>query len=131
MKYYKGNIKSLPDNGVFVFGSNLQGIHGAGAAKVARAKYGAKIGVGFGISGKSYAIPTKETPYITMQLEAIHSYVVLFGFDAELNPNYNFYITQLGCGLAGYNPAQIAPMFKHIDYDNCYYSEEWREYLEN
>ena len=130
MKFYNKQITSLKLNEVFVFGSNLKGIHGAGAAKLARDKFGAKIGVGLGFTGQAYAIPTKSDPYTVLALQTISSYIVLFGVDAKLNPELEFYITQIGCGLAGYTPAQIAPMFNHTKLDNVHYHEDWRLYLE-
>lgn len=130
MKFYNKQITSLKPNEIFVFGSNLKGIHGAGAAKLARDKFGASIGIGFGFRGQSYAIPTKSDPYSTLSLTANQSYVDLFGIDVDIGYRYNFYVTQIGCGLAGYTPAQIAPMFRCIKTDNVYYHEDWRPYLE-
>ena len=130
MKFYNKQITSLKLNEVFVFGSNLKGIHGAGAAKLARDKFGAKIGVGLGFTGQAYAIPTKSDPYTVLALQTISSYIVLFGVDAKLNPELEFYITQIGCGLAGYKASQIAPLFKGCNPDNTLFDIEWREYLE-
>ena len=96
---------------IFVFGSNLKGIHGAGAAKEALDKHGAKLGQGVGIQGNSYAIPTKETPNSRLSLSEIKFHVEEFLDFARANPNLLFEVTPIGCGLAGYKPHQIAPFF--------------------
>lgn len=98
---------------IFVFGSNLSGIHGAGAAKHALMHYGAVRGISRGRSGSSYAIPTKETPWKRLSLIKIKFFVDEFLRYAKDHPNLTFYLTPIGCGLAGYKPTQIAPMFKN------------------
>lgn len=97
---------------IFVFGSNLAGRHGRGAAKYAKEKYGAIYGQGIGLQGKSYAIPTKDENLNPLPLSKISQYVMEFLDFAELNPQYIFKVTYIGCGLAGYVPEQIAPMFR-------------------
>lgn len=97
---------------IFVFGSNLQGRHGKGAALAAVKYYGAKYGQGEGLQGNSYAIPTKQTPYASLSLKSIAFYVEQFLDFAEKNSNLTFIVTPIGCGLAGYTPKDIAPMFK-------------------
>lgn len=84
---------------VFVFGSNLKGIHGAGAAKFAAARYGAVRGVGEGRTGKAYALPTKAGPYETLTLKQIHTHVDTFLAHAVANPGDRFLLTKVGCGL--------------------------------
>jgi len=96
---------------IFVFGSNLLGIHGAGAAKHARHFYGAEVGVGVGRTGNSYAIPTKATPSKTLPLNEIRGYVQQFLEYANSRYWETFNVTAIGCGLAGYTPTDIAPMF--------------------
>jgi hypothetical protein len=130
-KYHKDG--TLPVNGeVFVFGSNLSGIHGAGAAAVAASKFGAQYGDGRGWMKdfKSYAIPTKGAMLGVLPLdiikEDIERFVRLTNDDFVLNNGY--FVTRVGCGLAGYTDAAIAPMFKGAK--NCSFAEEWREYLE-
>lgn len=98
---------------IFVFGSNREGRHGKGAALVARIRYGAINGQGEGLQGESYAIPTKETPYETLSLVAIARHVMKFNEFAASRPDLTFTLTPIGCGLAGYTPEQIAPMFAH------------------
>lgn len=96
---------------IFVFGSNLAGRHGKGAALHARLHCGAKYGQGEGLQGRSYAIPTKDGLLVTLHLSEIERHVHRFlGFAAQ-NPKMIFRLTAIGCGLAGYSPNQIAPMF--------------------
>jgi hypothetical protein len=97
---------------VFVFGSNLRGVHGAGAAKWALENRGAKYWQGQGYQGNSYAIPTKDENIETLPLERINEYVKIFLIFAEQYPEIPFQLTPIGCGLAGLTPAQIAPMFE-------------------
>ena len=96
---------------IFVFGSNLDGRHGKGAALQAM-KFGAKYGVGVGIQGNTYAIPTKDKELKVMFLKDISRYVKEFIKFASANPQIHFLVTKIGCGLAGYNESDIAPMFK-------------------
>jgi hypothetical protein len=110
MKITPENITELGPNDVFVFGSNTAGIHGAGAAKLAL-KWGAKMGRGIGYYGQTYAIPTKDDNIETLPLSAIGAYVDEFIRSARKIPYMNFLVTQIGCGLAGYKPEQIAPLF--------------------
>lgn len=104
-------ITKLRPNEVFVFGSNLSGRHGKGAAKCAL-KWGAKWGVGNGQMGQTYAIPTKSiSVQKTLPLNRIQIYVTQFLDWAKMNPDLTFLVTEIGCGLAGYKPKDIAPMF--------------------
>ena len=96
---------------IFVFGSNLAGIHGRGSAFEARKRYGALQGVGQGRMGSSYAIPTKDRQLRTLQLPTIAEYVKTFIDYARVNTDLTFNVVAIGCGLAGYTPADIAPMF--------------------
>ncbi len=97
---------------IFVFGSNLAGRHGKGAALEARRNYGAILGIGVGIQGFSYAIPTKGKALEVLPLVEIRMYVRNFLVYAREWPEMTFRLTPIGCGLAGYTPAQIAPMFR-------------------
>jgi|GEM_PF-1410731 len=98
---------------VFVFGSNLAGRHGAGAALFAKRHRGAIYGQGVGRQGNSYAIPTKDARLRTLPLSTIaFPYVWAFLEYARMHPRTTFQLTPIGCGLAGYKPEQIAPMFK-------------------
>lgn len=99
---------------IFVFGSNLAGRHGKGAALYARKKYGAIYGQGIGLQGESYGIPTKDEKIKTLPLERIKPHVDQFIEFAKDHPEMMFYVSPVGCGLAGYVPAQIAPLFKNV-----------------
>jgi len=112
MKFTPDNISSLEKNQVFVFGSNEAGIHGAGAAKLAEQKFGAIRGMGYGLQGKSFGIPTKDTFIRTLPLDKIEFYVYSFLTEAMEYPDTEFLLTKIGCGLAGYSEDQIANLFK-------------------
>ena len=105
-------IDKLALNEVFVFGSNEAGRHGAGAAKQAL-RWGAKYGQGVGLHGRTYAIPTKNKQLKVLSLPLIKLYVNDFIAFAAAHPHINFLVTEIGCGLAGYSPRDIAPMFKN------------------
>lgn len=113
---------------IFVFGSNLAGRHGKGAAKVALQKYGAIYGKGVGLQGQSYAIPTKNHNIITLPIETISFYIDEFKQFCINNPHLNFYVTRIGCGLAGYKDQEIAPLFTNSP-ENCVFDIQWRPYL--
>jgi hypothetical protein len=113
---------------VFVFGSNLAGRHGKGAALVARKHHGAQIGIGVGPAGNSYAIPTKDDQLKTLLLVEIEMHVLSFLYFARAFPTYEFEVTAIGCGLAGYKPEQIAPMFKGAP-SNCQLPPEFVQVL--
>lgn len=110
---------------VFVFGSNLAGRHGRGAALEAREKHGAVYGVGEGLMGQSYAIPTKDMRLKSLPLAFIEAAVERFKEFARTHPEMTFQVTRVGCGLAGYDATQIAPMFQGAP-DNCTLPEGWR-----
>ena len=100
-------IDTLKDNEIFVFGSNLAGMHGGGTARVARLRFGAVLGNGVGIQGQSYAIPTMQGG-----VETIRPYVDDFIAYAQQHPSLHFLVTPIGCGIAGFEPEDIAPLFE-------------------
>lgn len=100
------NITELGPDDIFVFGSNLQGMHGGGAARVARQRFGAIMGQGVGLQGQSYAIPTMQGG-----VETIKPYVDEFINLAREWDQNTFYVTRIGCGIAGFTDEQIAPLF--------------------
>lgn len=104
-------ITELKPNQVFVFGSNLAGRHGKGAALTAKKKFGAIYGKGIGHHGQSYAIPTKDENIRTMPLYRIRVFIGDFMVYALRRHDLEFLVTPIGCGLAGYRPYQIAPYF--------------------
>ncbi len=115
MRVTPEHITSLKPNEIFVFGSNLAGRHGAGAALLARNKFGAIDGIGVGAMGQSYGIPTKDRLIQTLPLWRIAIYVARFLGYAASCPTQTFLVTRIGCGLAGYSPKEIAPMFLDND----------------
>lgn len=122
---------------IFVFGSNLAGRHGAGAALEARKNHGAIYGQGIGLQGNSYAIPTKDgrpgtpnlrDPAATLDIDSIRASVAIFIEFAVQHPTWTFNVARIGCGLAGYLDVQIAPLFKGAP-DNCHLPVGWRDII--
>lgn len=114
---------------VFVFGSNLAGMHGAGAARTALDLYGARMGQGRGLQGSSYAIPTKGRQLETLPLEDIGDYVEAFLTHAAANPDLSYFVTRIGCGLAGLVDQEVAPLFRGAP-SNVELPDGWRELAE-
>ena len=107
-------IRELKENEIFVFGSNLEGMHGGGAARIAYEKFGAIWGQGVGLQGQSYGIPTMHGG-----VEDIKPYVDEFIEFAKSHPELTFLVTRIGCGIAGFKDEEIAPLFKEcIEIDN-------------
>ncbi|MCM1377898.1 MAG: hypothetical protein NC097_01215 [Clostridium sp.] len=107
LKYTPENITHLEEDEVFVFGSNLEGNHAGGAARIARERFGAIMGQGVGLQGQSYAIPTMQGG-----VDTIKPYVDQFiRFARECDQN-TFYVTRIGCGIAGFKDEDIAPLFE-------------------
>ena len=104
--YTPDYITDLKPDEVFVFGSNLAGMHGGGAARVAFRQFGAVMGCGVGLRGWSYAIPTMQGG-----VETIKPYVDDFIAFAKSHPELFFYVTRIGCGIAGFKDKEIAPLF--------------------
>lgn len=114
---------------IFVFGSNLSGVHGAGAAKYALNHCGAVWGRPHGLMGNSYAIPTKnESITATLSLSTIADFVTEFTRFVTDNPGLQFFMTRIGCGLAGLSDEQVAPMF-YPPLPNVDYPTNWQPYL--
>ena len=121
-------IDKLEANEVFVFGSNLEGLHGGGAAAIAK-KWGAIWGQGVGLQGQTYAIPTMQGG-----VETIEPYVTDFLSFAKSNNNLMFLVTEIGCGIAGFTAQQIAPLFKNAlneNIENVYLPNSFYEVLTN
>ena len=115
------NITSLAPNEIFVFGSNLSGLHGGGAAWVAYRKFGAIMGQGVGLQGQSYGIPTMQGG-----VETIRPYVDEFIGFAKSHPELTFLVTRIGCGIAGFDDAEIAPLFEAAhEVDNIVLPPHW------
>ena len=118
-------IVQLDKKEIFVFGSNLAGMHGGGAAYIAHEKFGAEWGVGVGRTGQCYAIPTMQGG-----VETIRPYVDEFIQYAQQHPDLIFLVTRIGCGIAGFTDQQIAPLFKLAkDFENVAFPAGWREMM--
>jgi len=113
---------------VFVFGSNESGVHGAGAARVAREKYGATWGCAYGRTGDAFGIPTKSRMLEPLSLKRIEWYVKGFLTYAREHPQDTYMVTRVGCGLAGFKDEDIAPMFA-LAPDNCQFDTAWSQWL--
>lgn len=115
---------------IFVFGSNLLGIHKKGAALTALQKHGAILGHGVGLQGRSYAIPTKQSPSQSLDLIQINKFVADFLDYAYVTPKNKYMVTAIGCGLAGFNACQIAPLFRLArDLSNVKLPIQFQDYL--
>ena len=118
-------ITELKENEIFVFGSNLEGMHGGGAARLAYNKFGAIWGQGVGLQGQSYGIPTMHGG-----VEDIKPYVDEFIEFAKSHPELTFLVTRIGCGIAGFRDEEIAPLFKEcIEMENVCLPKSFHEYI--
>lgn len=114
-------ITELQPNEIFVFGSNLEGMHGGGAARIACSKFGAKMGQGVGLQGQSYAIPTMQGG-----VETIRPYVDEFIAFAKQHTELTFLVTRIGCGIAGFRDEEISPLFAQAhNIDNIVLPPNW------
>lgn len=116
-------------SGIFVFGSNRKGIHGAGAAYVAHHEYGAQYGVGEGPTGQSYALPTCSAPGVSLTLQELTQHVERF-LQHAWNSNDTFWVTPVGCGIAGFTVEEVAPLFAKAP-DNCLLPPRFMKVLES
>lgn len=107
MRISPDRIDKLRADEIFVFGSNLAGMHAGGAARLAWQKFGAVWGQGVGLQGQSYAIPTMQGG-----VETIRPYVEEFVGFAKRHPQLRFLVTEIGCGIVGFTPREIAPLFE-------------------
>lgn len=115
---------------VLVFGSNDAGIHGAGAAKTAYEKHGARWGFSYGHMGDSFAIPTKDADIRSLPIERVQAYIGGFIAYAKGHPKVKFKVTRIGCGLAGFRDDVIAPLFADAP-SNCTFDEAWKPIFES
>lgn len=117
-------IAELGSNEVFVFGSNIQGAHGGGAAWFAHKHFGAEWGVGEGLTGRTYALPTMEGK------AALEKAVDHFIDCARQHPGLTFLVTAVGCGIAGYTCEEVAPLFKEAtSLENVYLPQAFWDVL--
>ncbi len=115
------NIQNLKENEIFVFGSNIQGRHIGGAARLALDEFGAILGKGIGLQGKSYAIPTLDydSKEVQLPLQLLQGHISSFIKFASIRQDKTFLVTEIGCGIAGFTPEEIAPMFRQAaEYTN-------------
>lgn len=105
-------ISELKDNEIFVFGSNTKGLHAGGAAYYASKLFGAEWGVSEGPTGRTYAIPTCTPSIEKVSVNELKNSIDRFIQYAKENPTLNFLVTPIGCGIAGWNVADVAPMFE-------------------
>ena len=120
-------IENLEKDEIFVFGSNLSGFHGGGAAALAM-KWGAIWGQGVGLQGQTYAIPTMQGG-----VETIKPYIDDFLSFAKLHPEFKFLVTEIGCGIAGFTVQEIAPLFKAViseNIENVYLPKSFYEFTQ-
>lgn len=123
------NIYNLNPDQIFVFGSNLCGFHGAGAAYDA-IKWGASEKIGEGMAGQTYALPTKGYSIKKRLIPDIYASIIMLLMNVKSNPDKHYLITKIGCGLAGYKVADIAPMFREfLDLENCSLPQDFIAYL--
>lgn len=121
----RAHVHTPGDPRIFVFGSNRLGIHGAGAALYARAKLGAEPGIGEGMTGRAYALPTCRRPREALDPVALSWHVRRFLNYARATPDVRYFVSEVGCGLAGFSPTDIIPMFADAP-DNCDLPPGWR-----
>ena len=125
-KYTPEMIRELAANEIFVFGSNLAGFHGGGAARIALNNFGAIWGQGVGMQGQCYAIPTMQGG-----VETIKPYVDEFLDFARIHAEYTFLVTRIACGIAGFSLREIAPLFADaIDVENVILPEDFVEVIQ-
>ena len=126
-EYTPERISALRPNEIFVFGSNLAGMHGGGAAYIAYRKFGAIMGQGVGLQGQSYGIPTMQGG-----VETIKPYVDEFIVFAAKHPEMKFLVTKIGCGIAGFRDEEIAPLFVGaIDVENVILPKSFVEVIQH
>lgn len=113
---------------IFVFGSNLSGRHGKGAAKTALVRYGAVYGQAEGLAGDSYALPTCGYRFEPLPLTMIEGYVRRFANLVQIRSDLQFQVTRVGCGLGRYTDQDIAPMFIGAP-GSCHFDEKWKPWL--
>ena len=138
--YYhdKENIRKLPEDYILTVGTNSRGAHEIGAAKTAHRYFGARYGQAFGLQGNAYGIPTRtyldrktnNSMFEDIPLKQIQSTVKLFFKDASLNPHLTFVLTRIGCGFAGYDDSQIAPLFSN-PLSNMIIPKAWLPFIEH
>lgn len=119
------HMHTKSDSRVFVFGSNLLGQHAGGAADYAHRELSAVWGVGEGETGRAYALPTCDAPGSPLTIDEVSAAVDRFLEHARNNPNTTYFVSEVGCGIAGFTAAEIAPLFAAAP-SNCDLPPGWR-----
>lgn len=134
-RFHKDGTLPQQETTVFVFGSNLRGRHGKGAALIAAEKFGAIEGQADGFMGRSFGVPTKDENIRSIPFGMLDIYIGHLCASAKLNPSKNFFVTRIGCGLAGNSDKDMAKMIRRIatemqyDLRNCSFAEEWKPFM--
>lgn len=118
-------IESLKPDEIFVFGSNLRGAHAGGAARLAHEKFGARMGVGEGLTGQAYAFPTLTADFEKVPWPALERSRDRLYQTAHAHPDKTFLLTKVGCGIAGFHEAEIRTLFENPP-ENIVLPEDWR-----
>jgi hypothetical protein len=113
---------------IFVFGSSLDGNHAGGAARFAYLHHGAVMGIGEGLTGNSYALPTVGIKFAPMTFGLVFEHIRTFINFTRQHPDLKFQVTRIGCGIAGFKDSDIAAVFADAS-ANCLFDEAWREFL--
>lgn len=121
-------VPALPSEFIFVFGSNLAGLHSVDIPLFAKQFFGAEFGIGWGLTGRTFAIPVKDRFIRFLPLNQIKLYVDMFKTLTHSQPNMKFWVSHLGIERRGYRHSQIAPLFKNCN-TNCVFPEHWKPYL--
>lgn len=127
------DMGTLEPDQIFVFGSNEAGFHGAGAALYANKRFGAEMYFGFGPTGQTFAIPTKDWMVMQLPLEVVKHYVERFIAFTQMKSakKTKFMVTRIGCGLAGFTVEQIAPLFKDCrEQKNIWLPQDFHDFLD-
>lgn len=130
IRFHEDMTQPVLPNSLFVFGSNLAGRHGSGSARAAYDHYGAAMGVFNGHTGDAYAIPTVDTAIQPLPIEVIGMYIDELHQFAKIYPNFNLFVTRLGCGIAGFTDEEVARQFANVSWTgNFDFPIEWKPFL--
>lgn len=121
-------LPALPSEYIFVFGSNLAGLHSVDIPLFAKNFFGAEFGIGWGLTGRTFAIPVKDRFIRFLPLREIKLYIDMFKALTHSQPNMKFWVSHLGIEKRGYKHYEIAPLFKDCN-RNCVFPEHWKPYL--
>lgn len=131
ISFHEDMTQPTRPNSVFVFGSNLAGRHGAGSARAALDHYGAELGVYYGPTGAAFAVPTVDTAIEKLPIEVVEMYVRKLIQHSLEHADTVFFVTRIGCGIAGFTDEQIAAIFNRrgLSFPNFDFPIEWKPYI--